>query len=295
MASFGGSEDHHWVSLTKQMKVKGLTSVSAFRVMDKDRGGTVTARELFAWATSAGVAMKMSEARAMVKSMCGNANGGFTFKVFSAAVREHQKRAARSGRGRTVRESTSSVRKSAAGEMGGAKATRMSQVGKSLFLKTMTTKYELPTHAELSDMWAAQDVNSNGLLSLAEIDRVVAQRYPDYNHKPALMRAYKFADADGSGLISKREFCLLLRSLFFFNDLWTKFELIDTSGDRRVDLAEFIKGAALIDLNLSDEEARATFDEIDENGGGVILFNEFCSFVCRMKAEELEAQENPAM
>ena len=109
-----------------------------------------------------------------------------------------------------------------------------------------------------------------------------------WNYKPALMRAYKFADADGSGLISKREFCLLLRSLFFFNDLWHKFEVIDTSGDRRLDLGEFVRGAALIDLHFAEDEARAVFDEIDENGGGVILFNEFCAYVCRMKAEELD-------
>ena len=79
-----------------------------------------------------------------------------------------------------------------------------------------------------------------------------------------------------------------LRSLFFFNDLWHKFEVIDTSGDRRLDLGEFVRGAALIDLHFAEDEARAVFDEIDENGGGVILFNEFCAYVCRMKAEELD-------
>lgn len=35
-----------------------------------------------------------------------------------------------------------------------------------------------------------------------------------------LMRAYKFADADNSGLITKGEFVTLLRALTFFHNLW---------------------------------------------------------------------------
>ena len=34
------------------------------------------------------------------------------------------------------------------------------------------------------------------------------------------MRAYKFADADNSGLITKSEFVTLLRALTFFQNLW---------------------------------------------------------------------------
>ena len=40
------------------------------------------------------------------------------------------------------------------------------------------------------------------------------------------MSAYKLADADGSGLISKDEFYTLLRALGFFQDLWKRFELV---------------------------------------------------------------------
>lgn len=36
-----------------------------------------------------------------------------------------------------------------------------------------------------------------------------------------LMRAYKFADEDNSGLITKGEFVTLLRALTFFQNLWT--------------------------------------------------------------------------
>ena len=221
MATFADDDAALWMDVTQQMKVKGLTSVSAFRVMDRDRGGTVSGAELFGWARTAGIAMTSDDARRLVRSMNGGrgGGGGFTFKTFSQVVRHYQQLAKRKTRGKTTRQSTSAVRRSVQGEFGGVQGSNMSAVGKSVFLKTMTAKYTLPSHGELSALWASQDVNANGLLSLAEIDRVVQQRFPAYDHKPALMRAYKFADADGSGLISKREFCLLLRSLFFFNDL----------------------------------------------------------------------------
>ena len=45
------------------------------------------------------------------------------------------------------------------------------------------------------------DNNGNGLLSLAEIDKAVLHLYPSFNHKPALMRAYKSADKSGDGFI----------------------------------------------------------------------------------------------
>ena len=41
-------------------------------------------------------------------------------------------------------------------------------------------------------VFAAWDANGNGGLSLAEIDKGVAADYPEYDHKPALMRAYRW-------------------------------------------------------------------------------------------------------
>ena len=59
---------------------------------------------------------------------------------------------------------------------------------------------------------AEMDVNANGALSLAEIDKAVvagtvgrALHCPDFDHKPALMRAYKAADASGKTRERERE------------------------------------------------------------------------------------------
>ena len=54
-----------------------------------------------------------------------------------------------------------------------------------------------------------------------------------YDHKPALMRAYKTADKDGNGFITRREFKKLLHFIGYFTDLWDTFEGMDMEGGRQ--------------------------------------------------------------
>ena len=76
----------------------------------------------------------------------------------------------------------------------------------------------MPDKAGRDKLFHEIDVNSNGGLSLAEIDKAVvdgtigrAMNYPDFNHKPALMRAYKAADCSNDKFIQKGEFFKLLK------------------------------------------------------------------------------------
>ena len=69
---------------------------------------------------------------------------------------------------------------------------------------------------KLKILWARMDSNGNGSISLAEIDKLVEQRYPLLNNKPALMRAYKQTclkdGGDGDAFIQRHEFPMLLVS-----------------------------------------------------------------------------------
>lgn len=105
-------------------------------------------------------------------------------------------------------------------------AARAAAQNRSIDLKHLT-------NADINAVFHRMDANGNGGLSLAEIDKAIVELYPGYDHKPALMRAYKAADTDGNGYITRREFKKLLHFLEYFNDLWHKFEELDTDGDRR--------------------------------------------------------------
>ena len=134
---------------------------------------------------------------------------------------------------------------------------------------------------ELNKIWKQLDFNGNNIVSLAEIDKFVLERYPLLNQKPALMRAYKKATGKGLAsstdcdLVTRDELPELLKNLFYFNRLYHTFDKIDSDDDRRIDLAELKRGLALLKLE-GKHKAEDVFREIDTNAGGIILFDEFC-------------------
>lgn len=141
-------------------------------------------------------------------------------------------------------------------------------------------------------LWRGLDFNGNGIVSLAEIDKWVVERYPLLNSKPALMRAYKkttLKDGNGDDWVQRREFIKLLRNIFYFNRVYLVFDSIDTDDDRRIDIDEFRAGFPLLGLKMNADEV---FAAIDTNNGGIILFIEFCAwFADNMNVEELLADE----
>ena len=97
------------------------------------------------------------------------------------------------------------------------------------------------------------------------------------------MRAYKRTTSkegggDGDAYVEKKEFKFLLRDMVFYNKLYFVFDEVDTGDDRRVDVDEFKKSLAKLGMKLSPEEAKAEFESIDLNGGGQVLFDEFCTW-----------------
>jgi len=131
----------------------------------------------------------------------------------------------------------------------------------------------------LARAWAALDYNGNGMVSLAEIDKWVLENWPVLNSKPALLNAYQDACAGGSdAFVQKDEFRGLLGHLVAYARVWDLFYEFDSSGDRRLDLAEFARGCASLGIELSAKELIKEFDRIDENDGGLILFKEFARF-----------------
>ena len=61
-----------------------------------------------------------------------------------------------------------------------------------------------------------------------------------------------------------------IRYIVYFNNLWHKFEEIDSDHDRRINAEEFASGCSIIGLQLSPEEAAAEFKKCDADGGGPV-------------------------
>jgi len=133
---------------------------------------------------------------------------------------------------------------------------------------------------KLRKMWTRLDFNGNGVVSLAEIDKFVVEAYPILNHKPALMRAYKktIKDGDGDDWVEKKEFKMLLGNLFYFNKLFWLFDSVDEDKDRRMTEQEFKQCLVVAGVKMGAAKISQEFKKLDANGGGVVLFDEFCAW-----------------
>jgi len=160
-------------------------------------------------------------------------------------------------------------------------------------------RFTLPGRQDRNALFDRFDANGNGGLSLAEIDKAVLELWPHFDHKRALMRAYKAADTNRDGFIKRREFRSLLKYIVYFNELWETFEAIDTNHDHRLNQSEFREGVKQLGMELSEEEVGAAFADMDENGGGYVLFDEFCGWCAAASAsaevEEVEAAVTAAV
>lgn len=133
------------------------------------------------------------------------------------------------------------------------------------------------------------DMSGNGYLSLAEVDkgmRDVIKLPRLFDTKEVLRRAFVAAktkavskDKFGDDFVTKSEYRYLLKYLRQYYEYWVMFEQLDADSDRRIDFNEFKKAAlkmAKWGVDMSDPQK--AFDECDDNKGGYVLFDEFCSW-----------------
>ena len=77
------------------------------------------------------------------------------------------------------------------------------------------------------------------------------------------------------GFIDIDEFERLIDLLYYYNDLYKKFQQLDKNNDKRISFSEFKKGHEIIGLKANtSEKLREEFNKIDTNHGGYILFDE---------------------
>jgi len=102
------------------------------------------------------------------------------------------------------------------------------------------------------------------------------------------MRAYKatIKAGDGDDWVDKKEFKSLLGNLFYFNKLFWLFSNVDGDGDRRMDYSEFKRCLVLAGAKMSEAEMRQDFGRVDRNGGGLVLFDEFCAYFTQKACPE---------
>ena len=140
-----------------------------------------------------------------------------------------------------------------------------------------------------NQIWRGIDVNGNGYLSLAEIDkglRDILRLDEIFDCKPAIMRAFmaaknavKTKSSHGPDYVERAEFRLLLLYLQQYFEYYQAFSKVDKNNDRKIEINEFLQAVPLMEKWMGKiGNPSAEFSKIDANGGGVILFDEFCQW-----------------
>ncbi len=99
-------------------------------------------------------------------------------------------------------------------------------------------------------IWQSIDVNGNGILSLAELDKGLCDVLNIqflFAVKSVLIRAFNAAKvvikprhSYGDDYVSRGEFRILLKYLRQFYEYWVAFDRVDADDDRRISFNEFI-------------------------------------------------------
>ena len=154
-------------------------------------------------------------------------------------------------------------------------------------------------------MFNSFDCNGNGYLSLAEVQkgvRDVLQSDALFDAKPAIMRAFQAAKnavdtktSLGVDFIERAEFRALLVYLQRYFELYAMFQRMDTGNDHRINVGEFMAALSLLmDWGLEIDDPAAAFAAIDRNGGGEILFDEFCEWALTEHLSDLVTMASKA-
>lgn len=159
------------------------------------------------------------------------------------------------------------------------------------------------------DLFMQMDPNGNGYLSLAEVDRGVLKvmDVPCLRKRAVVHRAFHAARhispgkpgrvTDENDYIDFREFRCFLAYLRHYLELFEMFGRIDTSSDLRVSRDEFVAAVPMLlgwgakcahDLQTRPE---AVFGQVDRDGGGQILFDEFADWAVH-QALDLEDDDD---
>lgn len=158
--------------------------------------------------------------------------------------------------------------------------------------------------ARRKELFDKFDVNKNGYLSLAEVDKGLRDvlEIEIFDAKPAISRAFHEAikhvrgEAEGPSFVKKKEFRVLLEFLNHYFELWVMFGAIDPNMDRLITVGEFTTAlTSLADwgVTIPEENAEAVFAEIDINHGGQVDFSEFCTWAISQRLKHSDEKHAP--
>ena len=156
----------------------------------------------------------------------------------------------------------------------------------SLVSKTLMYKNDEQSTEKRETLWKLFDTNNNGFLTLADVDKGLKDVFKvglEYISKSPIHRAFQAANSSvhskntlGKEYVEKSEFRLLIYYLRLYMEYFQIFEQIDTDGDQKIDMKDFVEGYPLLNKWMKRvEDPAQEFKKIDSRGFGNIRLGQF--------------------
>ena len=159
-------------------------------------------------------------------------------------------------------------------------------------ISKLPIKKTLEERKKRKELWNKIDINGNNFVSLAEFDKGIRDvlNLPDlFKLKKVILRAFKAAKNKvkssskyGDEFVGWLEFRIILVYLRQYFEYYVMFCRIDSSNDFKISINEFKKAIPTLEkwgIKINDPESE--FNKIDINHGGVIMFDEFCTYAIK--------------
>jgi Ca2+-binding EF-hand superfamily protein len=159
-------------------------------------------------------------------------------------------------------------------------------------ISKLPIKKTLEERKKRKELWNKIDINGNNFVSLAEFDKGIRDvlNLPDlFKLKKVILRAFKAAKNKvkssskyGDEFVGWLEFRIILVYLRQYFEYYVMFCRIDSSQDFKISINEFKKAIPTLEkwgIKINDPESE--FNKIDINNGGVIMFDEFCTYAIK--------------
>jgi len=156
--------------------------------------------------------------------------------------------------------------------------------------------------AKRDKLWKGFDVNNNGILSLAEIDKALRDvlHLGDnlFHAKKAIIIAFnaaknavKIKGKHADDYVNRCEFRLLLKFLWEYFALYNAFMGLEEDGDLRLSKDEFLKNYHIIENIVGKiNDPNHVWNELQKGQNNHVLFGDFCKWAYHRLPTEDDAE-----
>merc|ERR1712168_194043 len=131
---------------------------------------------------------------------------------------------------------------------------------------------------EIADLFDQADTSNDGIISLKELGKMFKSLGIKLSVKDARGIIHKY-DKDGSNGIDLEEFRSLITDVLSadntYQQAYEAFKQFDRDGSNTITVAEVREACQYLDNKLGEEEVETMVKRMDQDGNGIIDFDEF--------------------